>query len=230
MKRHRKQTLWATIEWVALAIWLTVGGCAAAGDRMPTPDGGLGGSANPPRGLGPDDGGAAGPGDARLTADATTSGIDASTGRRDGAAPMPMEVGTSPVLGQITSGCDAERGDVYAFEASAGQAIRIIADTVSDATKSDLWARLYQTPSDPEGSELVTDDDSLDCTFPVELFGCPEMRHTVESSESGTLYIFVGISSDQCADARLAEFSLSVTADERPVDLSIVSDEVHGVW
>ena len=141
-----------------------------------------------------------------------------------------MALGTSPVLGQITSGCDAERGDVFSFEASAGQAIQISADTVSDTTKSDLWARLYRSPSDPEGSELVTDDDSLDCTFPVELFGCPEMMHTVDSGEGGTLYIFVGIASDQCADARLSEFSLSVTADGAPVALSLVSDEVHGVW
>lgn len=131
----------------------------------------------------------------------------------------------SPVTGSVTTGCrgDEDVGDLYAFEAGAGETIVARVDTLAALTASDLWAMLFYDLSDIGLSVVAEGDDELDCTFPPPRYACPELTWVVGPRHSGTFYLFVGPL--ECVDPTNAEYQLSVMVDGDPMELTLVEDE-----
>lgn len=136
---------------------------------------------------------------------------------------------TSPVRGELTSGCDMPYADAWAFIAAIGDTIVIRADTVSSSTASDLYAAAVGNLADPEYSVIDSGDDEFFCTYPPPDYDCPEFTFTVDSDYFGTLYAFVGQYWD-CADSMLGEYELSVTVNGIHTELTLVADEIEFNW
>lgn len=136
---------------------------------------------------------------------------------------------TSPVRGELTSGCDTPYADAWAFTAAIGDTVVIRADTVSSSTASDLYAAAVGDLGDPEYSVIDSGDDDFSCTYPPPDYDCPEISITVGSDYFGTLYAFVGQYWD-CANPLLGEYELSVTVNGIHTELTLVADEIEFYW
>jgi len=127
---------------------------------------------------------------------------------------------TSPVL-QALQGCDHDSiRDDYGFFAEAGQHIDISANTVDATTAADLRMRIRN----PDGSELHEADDDFPCRHPPPDFSCPEYGFTAGTSGLYCVELYVGVH-ESCNDHHLANYELTVTADDQSLDLILFRDQ-----
>ena len=114
--------------------------------------------------------------------------------------------------------CEPAVEDVWTLQVEAGATLQVTVDTVSEQTTFDpaVWL------NDPaaESCMLGFDDDSFDCTFEPDRYGCPAMEIVAGSD---TVEIVVAPMSNCAGD--VAEYRLLVDA-EGAVEGTLTGDDV----
>jgi hypothetical protein len=96
--------------------------------------------------------------------------------------------------------CRGTAVDIWTLEATAGEELTLLLDTVDPATTFD--GALYVATA--ERCILAYGDDEHDCTFPPASYGCPSAR--VRAPEDGVLHVVVqslGVCASREVDYRL---------------------------
>lgn len=81
--------------------------------------------------------------------------------------------------------CSGSQGDVWTFNAAAGEEVSITVDTVAAETAFDPAFIV----NDPSGCSVMVADDNFDCTFPPPTYACPATKFTV--GDAGTYSVTV---------------------------------------
>jgi hypothetical protein len=142
----------------------------------------------------------------------------------DGDSDADEVVEGEPVRGEVTSGCGAGHGDVYAFAIEPWASFQVVADTVSAETAADLRAAVFLDLENPRRTVVAQGDDERECTFSPPEYACPEFGGTGAPTDSEIHYAFVG-ELGTCASEAVTGYELTVRVGGRIAALELVADE-----
>ena len=129
-------------------------------------------------------------------------------------------------MGEILTECVTGWGDVWTVELEADDRIRVIVDTVSPETASDLWA--YVSPDPPPGGRRpLQGDDGRECSYPPSC-GYSNLCLEIEgwAPYAAPRYIFVGLVGVEDCCAERTQYALTVLVNDEPVTPTLLEDDV----
>ena len=100
--------------------------------------------------------------------------------------------------------CSGSQGDVWTFQATAGEIVSVTVDTVDAATAFDPAFLV----NDPSGCTIMSTDDNFDCTFPPPTYWCPTAQF--EATTAGAYEVTV-FSRGDCAGST-SKYQIQVQA------------------